>query len=74
MLRIEGTLRSNLVAAIASAKRWKGRPVHEDTLKHWTELLEYSQRVSSQPFSEAVADLNAELEIELSHARTADPR
>ena len=73
-MRIEGSLRSNLLAAIASAKRFRGRTVHKDTLEHWTQLLEYSERVSAQPSAEAVADLNAQLEKELSRAKTPNPR
>jgi hypothetical protein len=72
-VRIEGSLRSNLLAAIAGAKRWRGRPVHKDTLEHWTQLLDYSRR-SSRPPGEALTDLIAELETELAQARATGRR
>jgi hypothetical protein len=38
-MEFEGTLASNLQAAIASAERLRGHPVHKDTLEFWRELL-----------------------------------
>ncbi len=70
-LRIEGSVRSNLLAAIASAKRWRGRPVHKDTIEHWRKLLDHSRAASRQPFGEPVVDLIAELESELAQTKAA---
>ena len=66
-MRIEGTVRANLIAAIASARRWKGRPVHKDTIDHWRRLLEHGRR----PCGESVNDLVAELETEMAHFKIA---
>ena len=70
-MRIEGSVRSNLIAAITSAKRWRGRQVHSDTIEHWRRLLDHGRRVSGQPYGEPVGDLGAALEAELAQARAA---
>ena len=64
-MRIEGSLRSNLLAAIASARRLRGAPVHSDTKDYWVRLAEYGRRSSEQPMGEPVSDLVTELEGEL---------
>jgi len=66
-MRIEGTLRANLLAAIAGARRWRGRPVHKDTMDHWRRLLDHGRVANGHPLGERVSDLVAELETELAH-------
>jgi hypothetical protein len=70
---LQGSTGENLVAAIRSAKRLSGHPVHADTLQHWTELLHLARRqLAAEPASEAerLAQLIAELETELAaHSR-----
>ncbi len=68
-MRIEGSLRANLIAAVASARRWRGRPVHKDTVEHWRLLLDYGRLAHRQPCGEAVGDLVTELEMELAHTK-----
>lgn len=70
-MRIEGSIRSNMLAAIASARRWRGRAVHKDTLEHWRRLLDYGRQVSRQQTGEQLSDVVAELEAELAHPRSA---
>ena len=70
-MRIEGSVRANIRAAIASAKRLRGRPVHKDTIEYWRQLLDYSRVVSLQSSGEAVTDLIAELEAELASVKVA---
>lgn len=70
-MRIEGSVRSNLLAAVASAKRWRGQPVHKDTVDHWKRLLEYGRLVSHQPLGEAVSDVLSELEAEIGQVTVA---
>jgi hypothetical protein len=70
-MRIEGSVRSNLLAAVSSARRWKGRPVHQETVDHWRRLLDYGRLVGRQPCGEAVDDLIAELEVELAQTKVA---
>jgi hypothetical protein len=71
-LQIEGSVRSNLIAAIASVRRLRGKPVHEDTVSHWRRLLDYARR--SDGHGEAVTDLVAELESELPAQQRAPTR
>lgn len=40
---LDGTLADNLRAAIVSAERLSGHPVHKDTLEFWRELLAYAR-------------------------------
>src|SRR3982751_4259480 len=68
-MQIEGSIRANLIAAIASAKRLRGHPVHSDTIKYWRQLLDYARRVSTQPQAEVFGDLMVELETELTHSK-----
>ena len=68
-MRIEGSVRANLIAAVASARRWRGRPVHKDTFDHWRRLADYGRLVERQPCGEVVSDLVAELETEIGHAK-----
>lgn len=68
-MKIEGSIRSNLISAISSARRWRGRPVHRDTITHWRGVLEHGRRVEAGPLSEPVTELLAELESELASAR-----
>lgn len=60
-----GTLRSNLVAAITSARRLQGTKVHKDTIDYWHRLAEYGRHNCAQPMGERVDDLVAELDTEL---------
>ena len=70
-MQIEGSIRSNLVAAVASARRLRGQPVHRDTIKYWRQLLDYARKVSQQPQVEALGDLMADLEAELGICKAA---
>ena len=70
-MQIHGSIRSNLIAAIASAKRLRGRPVHRETVDHWRRLLDYGRLVERQRSGEAVADLLNELETEMTQVNTA---
>lgn len=68
-MRIEGSVRANLSAALASARRWRGRSVHKDTADHWRRLLDYGRLIERQPSGEAVGDLVRDLEIEIEHLK-----
>ena len=63
MMRIEGSIRANLLAAIASARRLRGCPVHNDTVGHWQRLIEHARKAGCAADSE----LRGELEAELAH-------
>ena len=68
-MKIEGSLRANLLAAIASARRLRGQPIHGDTIDYWRRLLEYGRRNNAQPLCEPSVDLVAQLEEELARTR-----
>lgn len=40
---IAGSIKENLEAAVRSARRLRGHPVHQDTLGFWRELLSMSR-------------------------------
>jgi hypothetical protein len=60
-MKIEGSVRSNLISAITSVRRWQGRPVHKDTLAYWHAVLDYGRRSLGEPVAELVAELDGEL-------------
>lgn len=68
-MKIDGSIRSNLLSAISSARRWRGRPVHRDTMNHWQGVLEHGRSAGANPFGEPVSELVAELELELRQAK-----
>jgi hypothetical protein len=68
-MKIEGSVRSNLLSAITSARRWRGQAVHKDTISHWRGVLEHGRRAGSGPLNEPVAELIAQLENELEGVR-----
>ena len=68
-VRIEGSLRANLIAALAGARRWRGRPVHKDTLDHWNRLVAYSRETAQEPEDEPVSYLLTALEAELANSK-----
>ena len=42
-MKLHGSIATNLTAAIDSAKRLRGSPVHDDTLKFWSDLLSHAR-------------------------------
>ena len=64
-MKIHGSLRANLLSAIASAHRLRGHPIHQDTIAHWRGLLELGRRNGAPYLGEPVADLVVQLEHEL---------
>jgi len=68
LMKIEGSIRSNLISAITSARRWRGCSVHQDTVAHWHAVLEHGRRAGQGPLGEPVADLVMELENELARS------
>jgi hypothetical protein len=82
-VKIEGNIRSNLISTISAVRRWRGRPVHKDTVNYWHSILEQGRRASTleqgrrastHPFGEPTAELVAELEHELAVASQAKLR
>jgi len=42
-MKLHGNLESNLSAAVRSARRLRGHPVHLDTLSYWGELIRHAR-------------------------------
>ena len=67
-MELHGSTEANLIAAVRSARRLRGHPVHPDTLNHWRELLHHARRAIADedfPESDAMKQLVVELESEL---------
>jgi hypothetical protein len=73
-MKIEGSIRSNLISAITSVRRWHGRPVHKDTLAHWHGVLDHGRRSLGEPVAELVAELEGELARAVKHRPTSSRR
>ena len=42
-MKLDGSIETNLSAAIASARRLEAHPVHSDTLQFWLDLLAHAR-------------------------------
>jgi hypothetical protein len=67
-MELHGSTEGNLIAAVRSASRLRGHPVHADTIKHWANLLHHARRelstgaaLSSEPLKRLVAELEVEM-------------
>jgi hypothetical protein len=70
-MKIEGSIRSNLISAITSVRRWNGRHVHKDTLAYWHAVLDHGRRSIGEPVGELVTELEGELARAGKHRPTA---
>jgi hypothetical protein len=67
-MELSGTIADNLVAAIRSARRLRGHPVHHDTRDFWEALLAHARASQSHRLREpdtVVERLIGELQDEL---------
>jgi hypothetical protein len=69
-MELHGTITNNLASALQSARRFRGHPVHADTLGHWTDLLHHARRELAEGSTDPILPLVLELEKELAD-RTA---
>lgn len=69
-MELHGSIAKNLAAALYSARRLRRRPVHPDTLAHWSGLLEHARRELKGGSSEPILTLVMELERELAARST----
>jgi hypothetical protein len=70
MVKIHGTLLNNLAAAVQSARRLRGHPVHQDTIRHWAELVHHARRRLAGGSTEPILPLLLDLEKELADRET----
>jgi len=73
-MKIEGSVRSNLISTITSVRRWHGRRVHNDTLTYWHAVLDHGRHSIGEPVGELVAELEVELARTGKHRRTKSHR
>jgi len=73
-MKIEGSIRSNLISTIVSVRRWRGRQVHKDTLTYWHAVLDHGRRSTGEPVAELVAELEGELAGVRKHEATNSRR
>ena len=66
-----GSVHANLRAALQSARRLRGGPVHPDTVEHWTSLLAVAEADGAMAHSFRTRELIKDLRREIS-ARTGD--
>jgi molybdate-binding protein len=66
-MKLHGSIRENLAAAVRSARRLRGQLVHADTLKHWNDLLHHARAelASGTGDRQLIEPLVAELETEI---------
>ena len=68
---IHGSLASNLIAALASARRYRGHPVHSDTIVFWSDLLQHARalKVGGNEEASTIDPLLAELDAAVAERR-----
>jgi hypothetical protein len=64
-MELHGSIANNLTSAIKSARRLKGHPIHEDTRRHWRDLIDHARRELEDGSTEPLQALILELENEL---------
>ena len=73
-MQLHGTIEGNLISAIRSANRLRNRPVHADTVRFWSDLIQQARKefscCAALP-AEALKRLVADLELEI--ARRPQP-
>ena len=67
-MQLHGSIEGNLISAIRSANRLRDRPVHADTVRFWSDLIQHARRelssCAAMP-SDALKRLLSELEQEV---------
>jgi hypothetical protein len=43
-MKLHGSTEGNLIAAIRSAGRLRGKPVHADTIRYWADLIRHARQ------------------------------
>lgn len=67
-MRLHGTIEGNLISAIRSAIRFRDRPVHADTVRFWSDLIQHARKELSSCAalpSDLLTRLVADLELEV---------
>jgi hypothetical protein len=64
-MQISGSVHANLRAALQSARRLRGGPVHPDTVDHWTQLVAVARGEADAMQSFKTRELMSDLEHEI---------
>lgn len=64
-MEISGSVHANLRAALHSARRLKGGPVHPDTIDHWAKLVAVAKKHLTTLDSFTTRELMKDLEGEI---------
>ncbi len=69
---LHGSLANKLHAAIASARRHQGHPVHSETIAFWSDLLQHARLLKFEGNEEAMTidPLLAELDAAIAQRRS----
>jgi hypothetical protein len=69
-MELYGSVEDNLKAAVRSARRFRGSPVHRDTIQHWSDLLNHARHEHAVGDNRRViGSLIIDLEGELAHRK-----
>ena len=68
-MKIAGSIHANLRAALQSARRLRGGPVHPDTVDHWSSLVCAAKAEQGAMDSFKTRELVGDLEHEISARR-----
>lgn len=68
-MQLHGSIEGNLISALRSANRLRDRPVHADTVRFWSDLIQHARRELSSSCAamppDALKRLVADLELEV---------
>jgi hypothetical protein len=67
-MRLHGSTEGNLISAIRSANRLRDRPVHTDTVKYWSDLIQHARNELSSSAALPLDELRrlvVDLELEV---------
>ena len=72
LMELAGSLEDNLVAAVESVRRHRDHAVYRDTVKYWSDLLQYARQTKSEKTEnlDAIDDLLVELDLAVLERRS----
>lgn len=71
-MRLHGTTEGNLISAVRSASRFRGQPVHKDTVHFWADLVAHARNelaTCTSATSDDIRRLLTDLELEVARRR-----
>ena len=73
-MRLVGSLKDNLAAAVESVRRHRNHPVYRETVKYWSDLLQHARQAKSDEGenSESINALLVELDLAVQERRQSE--